>query len=181
MLPSRRIVNMFGAVGYSLLIATYAIVASMVFYWLISSGHLTPNVLQVESGVVSDELAGGHGSESATSLVFELMAYIVAGFMALTVVFVVVTLPYWLGRSGSYLIRRAIRLCGLAVSRLSLLFGKIISCAMVVLPVAVLVAQDISQLGALVLVSAMTGLAFSVFMFQHYLAKMNDLSPEEVW
>lgn len=180
LLPSRRIVNMFGAVGYSLLIVTYAIVAAMVFYWLISNGHLTPQEVPVYSTAAPTTPTPTEVTPVA-GIVFEILAYVITAFMTLTVLFVVVTLPYWLGRSGSYLLRRAILLCGLAVTRVSLFIGKIISCAVVVLPIAVLVAQDISQISALIIISMMTCLALAVFMLQHYLAKMNQLSPEDVW
>ena len=60
LLTSQRITNMFGAVGYSVLLVNYALVAAIVLWWLIQSGH--GDVLGIppaQETPVVEELADG--------------------------------------------------------------------------------------------------------------------------
>lgn len=179
-LPSRRIVNMFGAIGYSLLLASYAIVAGVVMLWLVNSGHLGAIEAPPES-VMPPAAELPEAADSVGEIIFEIIAYVITAIIALTVLFVVVTLPYWLGKSGSYLLKRAIRLCQWPVTGLSLFIGKAIACGLVAVPIMMLIIQDAYAAVLLASVSILIGMSLVIFVVQHYLARATQLEAKEIW
>lgn len=178
LLPARRIVNLFGAIAYSALLLVYTVVAAMTLQWLITDGHLS--VTTEETVVVQDETTEEQ-SRTTMGLIGEIFAYIVTSVMTLTVLFVAITLPYWLGRVGSYVMKRVIRWCKWPVTPLSLLCGKAIACAGIVAPLLLFIAQDIASLFSLLVIIVLAGLSFLLFLIQHYLAKMTSLPAAEIW
>lgn len=179
LLPSHRIVNMFGAIGYSLLIFTYAIVAGTILLWLIHSGNGEALGLIPETPDQPIDL--GSGDPADANILISIFAYAVTIIMALVVVFITITLPYWLGRSGSYIVKRAIRLFKISVTPTSLLLAKVIANGISVVPILLLVAEDIGNILTLIIVSGLIVCTLVLFLLQHYLAKMNHLEAREIW
>ena len=178
LLTSQRITNMFGAVGYSVLLVNYALVAASVLWWLIQSGH--GDVLGIppaqETPVIEELTDAGE-----PSLILSIFAYAVTIVMLLVVLFVTVTLPYWLGRSGSYMLKRLIRLFVEPLTPAALLLGKIIAKGIVAVPILLIVAEDISGIATLLFVTGLVLLTLVLFLLQHYLARMNGLEAKEIW
>ncbi len=180
MLPSRRIANMFGAIAYSVLLTSYAMVAGIVLIWLLNGGVISSTQVAQNSSPADDALIA-ESSGSIAAIIVEIFAYIITAFVALTVLFVAITLPYWLGKSGSYLLKRGIWLCQWSVTALTLLIGKIIAVGLAGVPLMLIVMQDISTITVLISVSIMLGASLVLFLLQHYLAKMTGLEAEEIW
>ena len=181
LLSSQRIMNMFGAVGYSLLIINCAIVVGAILLWLINSDYgnamgLQPEVPVEAYGSVSDTAPSG-----ALSVVVDIIAYTIAIVMGLAVMFVSITLPYWLGRVGSYCIKRIANLFIEVLTPAMLLLVKVIANGLVAVPILVIVATDIKNIPALLLVSGLVLVALVMFLLQHYLAKMNNLETKDIW
>ncbi len=180
LLPSRRIVNMLGAIAYSLLILAYAVVAGITLMWLLNNGHLSLTTAPLDPALPAEVVQEETG-DSTVSVLLEVVAYAITGLMLLTVLFVLVSLPYWLGKSGSYLLKRAIRLCKWSVTPMSLFVAKIIACGVVMIPVSMFIMQDISNLFSLIAIIVIVGFALTVFMLQHYLAKMTNIEAKHIW
>ena len=86
-LNSQRITNMFGAVGYSLLIINCAIVAGAVLLWLINSGYGNAIGLQPEAPAETYAPVGDTAPSGALSVVLDIIAYTIAIVMGLAVIF----------------------------------------------------------------------------------------------
>ena len=87
-LNSQRITNMFGAVGYSLLIINCAIVAGAVLLWLVNSGYGNAIGLQPEAPAETYAPVGDTAPSGALSVVLDIIAYTIAIVMGLAVIFV---------------------------------------------------------------------------------------------
>ena len=114
--------------------------------------------------------------------VWRFLTYVFASVMGITVLFVVVTLPYWLGRSGSRLMKRSIRYCQRSVTLASLLGAKALACGV---GAGIIVIGGV-YMGITIEVSlvllGVVGLALLVFLIQHYLAKTSEVvEPKDVW
>ena len=181
LLPSQRIVNMFGAIGYSLLLISYALVASIMLFWLINNGSLVVGGSPSPAPVMVPEFTDTGSETSIGSILLGILAYTIIGIMVVTVVFVAVSLPFWLGKGGSYLMRRAIQLCRWSVTASSLLIGKLIACGVVIVPILMFIIQDMSTFLMLISVGLLVGFAVVLFLLQHYLVKMNNLEVKEIW
>lgn len=181
LLSSQRITNMFGAVGYSLLIINCAIVAGAILLWLINSDYGNAMGLQPEVPVGVDEPVGDTTPSGALSVVVDIIAYTIAIVMGLAVMFVSITLPYWLGRVGSYCIKRIANLFIQVLTPAMLLLVKVIANGLIAVPILVIVAADIKNIPVLLFVSGLVLVALVMFLLQHYLAKMNNLETKDIW
>lgn len=170
---------MLGAIAYSLLLVAYAIVAGVTILWLISSGRI--DIVTSPVPTLPYEAVAPAAEGSVGSILLEMLAYIITALMLLTVTFVVVSLPYWLGKSGSFLLKRTIRLFQWSVTPLTLLVGKIIACGVVMVPVSMFIMQDISNFLSLISIIVLVTLALFIFMLQHYLAKMTKIEAKQIW
>lgn len=174
--PSRRIVNAIGAVGYSLLVSVYILMIGIGLIWLLNGGYLD------ELGIVAVEPSVEEASPKAAAGPISFMISIVVTILiSLMTIFVAATLPYWLGRIGSRVLKRSIRLCQWSVTPRSLLFGKIIACGLASVPVAILVIYNIDNIVILLVISIALGLAALIFLIQHYLAHSTGLEAKEIW
>ena len=178
-LPMRRIVNIFGAIGYSLLIFVYAITLGVVMMWLVNGGHLefigvSPADAQVIY-VTSSEAA-------QPSFAWQVFAYVLTVVMAMIVLFVMVTLPYWLGRSSSRILKRAIRYCQQPVTLASLLAGKVLACGIGAVPIIIGGLYLKASISIVIVLLGVVSLALFVFLIQHYLARMSEVvAAKDVW
>ena len=179
-LPMRRIVNIFGAVGYSLLISSGTIALGVVLMWLVYGGQL--EIIGVPREAATATQTGPVENLSEPSFIIQVITYFFTIVTALGVLFILVTLPYWLGRFGSQIIKRAIRYCQQPVTLTSLLFAKILACGLVV-SVLILVGLFTNLEFAVILVlMSVTLFALIVFLIQHYLAKMSEVVvAKDVW
>ena len=181
LLSSQTITNMFGAVGYSLLIINCAIVVGAILLWLINSDYGNAMGLQPEVPVGADEPVGDTTPSGALSVVVDIIAYTIAIVMGLAVMFVSITLPYWLGRVGSYCIKRIANLFIQVLTPAMLLLVKVIANGLIAVPILVIVATDIKNIPVLLFVSGLVLVALVMFLLQHYLAKMNNLETKDIW
>ena len=181
LLSSRRITNMFGAVGYSLLIINCAIVAGAILLWLINSDYGNAMGLQPEVPAETYAPVGDTAPSGVLSVVLDIIAYTIAIVMGLAVIFVSITLPYWLGRVGSYCIKRIANLFIEVLTPAMLLLVKVIANGLIAVPILVIVAADIKNIPVLLFVSGLVLVALVMFLLQHYLAKMNNLETKEIW
>ena len=181
LLSSQRIMNMFGAVGYSLLIINCAIVAGAVLLWLINSGYGNTIGLQPEAPAEAYGSVGDTAPSGVLSVVLDIIAYMIAIVMGLAVIFVSITLPYWLGRVGSYCIKRIANLFIEVLTPAMLLLVKVIANGLIAVPILVIVAADIKNIPVLLFVSGLVLVTLVMFLLQHYLAKMNNLDTKDIW
>lgn len=182
-LPMRRIANIFGAVGYSLLLFTYAVIVGVGLLWLVKTGSLvpigiTPDITQpspVDPAAVMTEV-------QAPPLAMQIVQALFLAVMSTIVLFVVVSLPYWLGRCGSHILKRCIRLCQVPVTLMSLLIGKVIACGMATVPVLIVGIYDFRQLPIVIVLLTLVTVAMIIFLLQHYLAQMSEVTEaKDIW
>jgi len=180
--PVRRLINMFGALAYSLLIFTYAVIVGAGLLWLARSGLLmqlgvSPETVQPAPTTPSDT------TPRAVPFPLQVVQLVLMSVMTVAVLGVVVMLPYWLGRCGSYLLKRSIRLCHSQVTLATLLFGKILACGIGTVPVLIMAMYDDARQWpiAAVLLGVIT-VALVLFATQHYLAKSSEVvEAKDVW
>lgn len=181
--PIRRIVNFFGAAGYSLLILGYVLAAIATIFWLLRTTALMP------PGVVSEAQPAIPIAEPLTAadiptmpLALRIIQLLFAAVILATVLFVSVTLPYWLGRSGSFLLKRCIRLCHLPVTLPHLLIGKGIACGIGAVPVLLAGLYGLSRWSIILFTLGSLTLALFVFIIQHHLAARSEVvEAKDVW
>lgn len=179
LLTSRRIVNMFGAIGYSVLVVTYVIVVVVMAIWLVRGGY--SDSLDMTPAEGSLEVAPLESEAENTPILVSIFAYTVTTIMFLTVVFVTITLPYWLGKSSSFFIKRGLGLLNIPITSTSILLSKLVANGLVILPMLLIVAEDIAGIFTLLFVAGLTGVALMLFLIQHYLAKMTRLEAQDIW
>lgn len=98
------------------------------------------------------------------------------------VLFVMIALPYWLGRSGSRLLKRAIRYCRYPVTLKTLLLGKLLVCGVVMVPIIPGGLYAGADMIVTIVLFAVAMLALVVFAIQHYLATMSEVvAAKDVW
>ncbi len=174
----RRIVNTFGAIGYTLLWFSYVIVLGVGVMWLAQGGHLEIiGVSPVEKPVQIVE-----GDIVQPSLAWQIVSYSITLIMMGVVLFVMIALPYWLGRSGSRLLKRAIRYCRYPVTLKALLLGKFLACGVVMAPIVIGGVYAGADMIVTMVLLAVVMLALVVFAIQHYLATMSEVVvAKDVW
>ena len=174
----RRIVNMFGAVGYSLLIFSYAVTLGVLAMWMIQGGYLESiGISPADDAVVQIE------GQDEVSLNFfqQFLKYTLSIGAALITLFILVTLPYWLGRGGSRVLKRIIRFCQYPVTLGTLLAAKILASSLCAALIVICGFLKIDIVVILVLLSVVV-LALLVFLTQHHLARTSEVvEPKNVW
>ena len=174
----RRIVNIFGAIGYSLLIFAYAVSIGVLIMWIIQGGHLEViGVSQDTSSVVQPD---SQNSDNP-SFIWQTLTYIFMICMFLVTLFILVTLPYWLGRGGSRVLKRIIRYCQYPVTLATLLTAKVLTSF---LGAALVVVCGLLRIDTIVILTllSITLLSLVIFLVQHYLAKTSEVvEPKDVW
>lgn len=179
-LPMRRIVNIFGAVGYSLLISSGTIALGVLLMWLVYGGQL--EIIGVPREAATATQTGPVENLSEPSFIIQVITYFFTIVTALGVLFMLVTLPHWLGRFGSQIIKRAIRYCQHPVTLTSLLFAKILACGLVVSVLTLVGLFTNLEFAVILVLMSVTLFALIVFLIQHYLAKMSEVVvAKDVW
>ena len=182
--PIRRIVNFFGAAGYSLLIVSYVLVVAVGLLWLGRAGMLTSLGVTPEAPQrampIAEPLVMSQGA--AMPFVLQVIQLLFAAAVVVTVMFVSITLPYWLGRSGSFLLKRCIRLCHLPVTLPHLLIGKAIACGIGAVPVLLAGIYAMLHWSMSMVILGSLFLALLIFLIQHYLAARSEVvEAKDVW
>ena len=154
------------------------ITVGSLLWWLIVGGQLmfigvSPEALEPANEPVA--------SPTRPSLLALVAAYVATAFMALTSLFVLVTLPYWLGKLGSRILKKMIRLCQIAVTPSTLLTGKILVCSFATVPALLYVVYDINALYLAVVSIIISVIAIIIFILQHSIAKMSHFEAKDIW
>ncbi|PID32941.1 hypothetical protein CR969_03415 [Candidatus Saccharibacteria bacterium] len=173
----KTVINVFGGVGYTILIFSYVIIFAAAFYWLASSNGLAWLGFPAERLTQTTQATPINPKPEDSGL----LTTILAGVMTLVVIFVLVALPYWVGKIGSYITKKTIRLFNQSVNLKTLLIAKTTACGISIIPgpmvnfAAVGVEVAIFQL-------ILTSIAMLVFLTQHYLAKISSgVEAKDVW
>lgn len=179
----RSIVNMFGAIGYTLLIAAYAIAAAVLLLWLIQGNHLAVLGVPPPVSTPPELLATAVAPEAAAPSWFgRLLLVLSAVLMMGAVVVVVVTLPYWLGLSGSSILKWLIRCCRWPVTVRSLLIAKVLACGTATVPSLLAWLYVIADPCVTLVQSSIVTTAMLLFLLQHYLAyRSEDITVDRLW
>lgn len=180
--PTRRIANLFGAVGYTLLSIVYVVVVGGVVMWLVQHDtlsfigvHPVKPIELVPTEVIPE-------APKTAPILVQLIQLFFASVLLIAVIFVVVSLPYWLGRSSSRLLKRMIRLLKYPVTLRSLLFAKLIACGLATIPALILVIYDMKQLPLVITELAVVTIAAIIFLVQHHLAENSEvMEAKDTW
>lgn len=116
------------------------------------------------------------------SFIVQIIQILFLAIMSTIVLFVFVSLPYWLGRCGSYILKRCIRLCQAPVTLMNLLIGKVIACGLATVPVLIAGVCDVRQLPIVITLLTLITVALLIFLMQHYLARMSEVTEaKDIW
>lgn len=174
----RRLINTFGAAGYTLLAFAIAVGVAYAVVKLAAIGALSPIGVPAMDEVSVEAQSQPAATGESPSIMALVLRGMTAGALIGVMLFVMAALPYWLGRGMSRLVKRSIRFCRYAVTLQSLLTAKALLCAGyagVVLIIGAPPALLISLFG-------MTGLAAIIFLTQHYLASSSEVvEAKDVW
>lgn len=179
---SQWIVNLLGVIGYSLLVVSYVSLTVAGIAWLVG-GDISLITSRPDTGVAQEQALGVPAPE-ADDTPSPMMIIATSATMVLTTVvsaFVLFALPYWLGKSGSFLVKRSIQLCQWPVTPVSLFIAKCIACAAITPPILVIGAYDTSSLFSFMPIIALAVTSLVAFILQHYFAKLARLEAKSIW
>lgn len=181
-LSGGRIANIFGAAGYTMLAFALSLVAISVLYWAIRSGLLVGMGLTPESLVVEKTPTSPAPEAQSLSFVEQTMSVLVSIIVMFSFGFMMVSLPFWIGKISSALLKKSILLVVGRVSLGTLFFAKVVACSVVMAAALVLRLIELNRLPFLILQSLSIVAAIGCFSVQHYLAKASEvIEVKEVW
>lgn len=177
-ISSRKIVNIFGAIGYSLIVVLYGIIIAVILAWLINGGHLV--IIGMSPVDANNRPLDGQNLTDPSAAV-SVLSYVFTALMLLIVGFVMVTLPYWLGKICSSILRKAFGLLKIKISSARLLVVKCLVCLLAAIPLLLLMSENFSYFITSLAGLAVILLAVLLFMVQHGIAKMSQLDIKDIW
>ena len=182
-LPIRRVINIFGAIGYNLLVPACAIAIGVGLLQLAWSGAL--EIIDIRPEIICVPILPSSPPETAPPslpLAIKALDVVLTLIVTMAVLCAVVVLPYWLGRFSSAVLRRAIKLCGKPVTLNLLLFGKVIvSLVGAALALAISLYDPRQWLITVALLAAIIA-ALVIFAVQYCLAKISKtVKAADVW
>ena len=182
-LPIRRVINIFGAIGYNLLVPACTIAIGVGLLQLAWSGAL--EIIGIRPEIICVPILPSSPPEAAPPslpLAIKALDVVLTSVVTIAVLCAVIVLPYWLGRFSSAVLRRAIKLCGKSVTLNLLLFGKVlVSLVGAVLALAISLYDPRQWLITVVLLAAIIA-ALVIFAMQHCLAKISKtVKAADVW
>ena len=179
----RRVVNIFGAVGYTVLIFSYVVAICGVWVFLVKNGWLASVGMPPEMLSQAPRAADFPPTQATdSSPIAGLVVTGITAFMAIVTIFIAITLPYWLGYISSQGIKRAIHWCNQTVTLGTLLLAKLIACGIGAVPIAIVVMYDTTNLALAISQMVLVGMTLLLFTTQHYLAKSSEVvNAYDVW
>lgn len=173
--------NLFGAFGYTIWLMSLALTIVVYFVWLAweSSGTLSPLLQERPSTPTT-------GAPASVSLAAQIIGYSITVLVTTVAIFVAVTLPYWIGRWSSRLLKRGMALLRVPERSLSLLWAKITIVTLVVCMSGAAAIwlfdsplQDVALTALLAMSMALVSLV--LFALQHYMAKVGRIDSAVLW
>ena len=164
-LPIKRIINAFGAVGYTLLLFVYAIISLSAVVWLIRRGKFFGLSINLRT---AEPLMQTVPTEPEP-LTAQLLSAALGIATALVLLITLTALTYWLGRGGSRMLKR-------------LLVGKVLACGAATVPVLLAGILQMGNLWVVVILLVFITVALIIFLLQHYLAHTSEVvQAKDVW
>lgn len=180
----RRVANVFGALGYGFLVFSYSLSGAAAWLWLLQSGVL------VWFGVPSDmspslPATSGPGVDiqpGFTSPPAQAIAHVLTAATVVAVMFMMLALPYWIGRGASIIVKRTIRWLQQPVTLASLLSAKLLACLAGIGMASFTGAYGTNDASLLIVQIVTLTAAIVAFLIQHYIAAVSEiLAAKDVW
>lgn len=108
------IVNAFGALGYMCLLIAWVMVASIIFLMMVDS-NLIVTTLPMENQVAAP---------LPQSMVLSIAEWLLTGLMVILTLAILIFLPYFVGKGGSRLLRKALSIFHITHTRTHILLAK---------------------------------------------------------
>ena len=177
-LPIKRIINAFGAVGYTLLLFVYAIISLSAVVWLMRRGKFFGLSVNLRT---AEPLMQTVPTEPEP-LTAQLLSAALGIATALVLVITLTALTYWLGRGGSRMLKRSVRFCQCPVTLVTLLVGKVLACGVATVPVLLAGILQMGNLWVVIILLVFITVALIIFLLQHYLAHTSEVvQAKDVW
>lgn len=168
--------NSFGALGYVALFVTWALFVSIVLMAL-----MDVSVIQLPT----DNLVQPSEDQSNPSGMTITVAYLVTGLAVIASLFVVVALPYLIGRWGAKLNRMILAIAKVTLSHRTLFAGKLLMLSIPAIGMYTasffLPPENTEAFAVSVLGSVMTVVAVVVFGLQHVVARRLNVNIKKIW
>jgi hypothetical protein len=170
------VVNILGTVGYMLLVTVWAFFAAILLALLFdaSAGMGQPEVTQPPES-----------ETSGTGPVMVAASYVITGLVILVSVGIVVTLPYFIGKWGSRLLRGLMKLCRIDVTRRQLFFvkGIVVTAPLVGLLLVnlVIMPENVTFAAMYVATVILAAVSLALFFVQLLLARRFNIPVDKVW
>lgn len=171
------VVNLFGAIGYMLLLATWAFLAALVVSLSLQNGTANSFI----------EVNGGSTTPVVTqpSITIIVAGYAIGALMAVLTVIVLLTFPYFLAKWGGRLLRRGMGSFHIELTRRSLFLVKSVLATVPLVGMIVIngIIQPADPTFALIhLVSTgLTITSIGAFFVQLLFARKYNVSVDKAW
>lgn len=170
--------NVFGAIGYMLLIAAWTFSLAVVFaIFFEATGAGRPNAPL--------EPAKGISTGGSSSQVVVIASQVIAGLAVLLSAIMLVALPYFIGKWGSRIVKGFMKICHIDMTAEQLLLVK---GGLAVVPLLILMVlqlllkpEGIVFAAMFTLTVAAAALAVVAFLVQTLLARRQKLSIDRLW
>lgn len=167
------IVNAFGALGYMCILIAWTMVMAVVFLMMVD-GNL----------IVTPTVAGRAAVSLPTSTVLSAAEWLLTALMVIATFAILITLPYFIGKGGSHLLRKGLLLLHIPRTKSHMLLAK---AAVAVLPsVCFALLTTIGFQGPVVaplyITVFLTGIVSLVFFtIQYLLAVRFNVQAAKIW
>ena len=171
------IMNACGAIGYMLLLTTWALFAAILLA-LVFGASYQPGATEVTQTV-------SPSSASESSAVLVAASYILTVVLVLVSIGIVMTLPYFVGKWGSRILRWLMRMTRIDITRRQLFFVKSILASLPLLGLLIvnftLMPEEITLAAMYVATVSIGAVSITIFLLQLLLARRLNVPVEEVW
>lgn len=172
------VVNIFGAIGYVLLIVTWAFFVAIVIALIFDSSIRTNPTDIIQN-------SGSSLPAAKSSPVLVAAGYAITGLVIIVSIGVLVMAPYYIGKWGSRLLRRLMLALKVDITKRQLFLVK---CMLATLPLVgfmsihFMLAPDTMAFAAMYLATvALSVLSISLFSIQLFVARHLKVSIDQTW
>jgi hypothetical protein len=171
------VVNVFGAIGYMLLVATWVF-----FVAIVIALALDPSIRTFPTDITQHP---NLPSPEKPSLAVIVAGYAITGLMIAISAFIVVTLPYLVGKWGARMIRQLMVALKIPITKSQLFFTKSIVAVLPLVGLMIInftLAPDTVTFAAMYISTVvLSALSVTAFLIQLVIARRLNIPADQTW
>ena len=170
-------VNVFGAIGYMLLVASWAFFLAIIIALL-----LDPSVRTLPTDIVQSQATP---TPKGPSLAVIVASYAITALAVMVSLFVLVTLPYFVGKWCARMIRRLMTMLKIAITTGQLFLMKSMLATLPLIGLMIinftLVPESVTFAAMYVATVGLSALSIGSFLVQLLIARRLKIPTDQVW